>query len=580
METPEPNQPPKDAAPKLRIGRIEIGINVIIQLAVLLAMVVMVNSLSAKYYKRWNCVKRNHSDLSPMTRSLLENLQKPIKVIVFFSRMGEVEQDARALLREYEFAAAGKLSIEDVDPEVNFARARELQTKYKFDQKENIIILDYDGRSKFINSIEMAEMEEWDRMKDFEVQMRKRPPQQMLAFQGEQVLTNEILALTEPKQNRLYVVNGHGEFDTSGGKLRALMEYTRRQNLLLVNLTIADFEKIPDDANMVLVLGPKFDFSARDLKVLSDYWDKKGRILLSVGKTGGKTPNLFKWVEERGVRLMDDYVLHRINLTGIPEVESGGIVSGATSPITEGIEGLSVELLGATQSMRLNREKDFQLRYKLTGIMVSPRDYWGDTEFNVGDGADTALFDPQKDHSGALTLAVQVEKGASVDPNVKLETPRLVVVGNSDFVSDDGLRVAPTVINLASNCINWLLGRETLIKVPPKVKERMTLSLTLEQLNTIRVWVVIYLPLCIALLGIYYLSWRNQKNLFILTAWVAFTFLQLVLAWYLLLWKLGMEEAKIVPRNLIIAVGIAVSLGAISIVVNHYENQKRAAAKS
>ena len=144
METPEPNQPPKDAAPKLRIGRIEIGINVIIQLAVLLAMVVMVNSLSAKYYKRWNCVKRNHSDLSPMTRSLLENLQKPIKVIVFFSRMGEVEQDARALLREYEFAAAGKLSIEDVDPEVNFARARELQTKYKFDQKENIIILDYD----------------------------------------------------------------------------------------------------------------------------------------------------------------------------------------------------------------------------------------------------------------------------------------------------------------------------------------------------------------------------------------------------------------------------------------------------
>ena len=84
---------------------------------------------------------------------------------------------------------------------------------------------------------------------------------------------------------------------------------------------------------------------------------------------------------------------------------------------------------------------------------------------------------------------------------MKLETPRLVVVGNSDFVSDDGLRVAPTVINLASNCINWLLGRETLIKVPPKVKERMTLSLTLEQLNTIRVWVVIYLPLCIALLA-------------------------------------------------------------------------------
>ena len=245
METPEPNQPPKDAAPKLRIGRIEIGINVIVQLAVLLAMVVMVNSLSAKYYKRWNWVKRNHSDLSPMTRSLLENLQKPMKAIVFFSRVGEVEQDARILLREYEFAAGGKLSIEDVDPEVNFARARELQTKYKFARVENIIILDYDGRSKFINSVEMSEMEEWNQMKELEAQMRKRPPQQMLAFRGEQVLTNEILALTEPKQNRLYVINGHGEFDTNGGKLKGLIEYTRRQNLLLVNLTIADIEKVP-----------------------------------------------------------------------------------------------------------------------------------------------------------------------------------------------------------------------------------------------------------------------------------------------------------------------------------------------
>ena len=590
MDTPETNldQPekPKDAPLKLRVGRIEVGINIVVQLVVLVAMLIMVNYMASKYFKRWSWVGKNHGELSEMTRSLLENLPKPMKAIVFFSQIGEAEQDAGVMLREYEMhAQKGKNSftIEEVDPEVNFARARELSVKYGFGKLENVIILDYDGRSKFINTAELAEMEKRDQMDDITARMQGKslPPPQMIAFKGEEVLTNEILALTEPKQNKLYIINGHGEYDFNSKRIETLKEYALRQNLLLTNLTIADIETVPTDANMVLVLGPKFDFSDRDLKVLTEYWERKGHIFMTVGKTGGKTPKLFSWLAARGVKPMDDYVVRILDMGGgIFQPQSGGVVTATPSPITNGLENVGMELLGPTQSLQIDRAKEITDQLKITALMVAPKGFWGDTDFTLEDDI-VPTFDEKKDNVGLLNLAVQIEKGASADPNVKLETARLIVVGNSDFVSDDGFRTSDLkAIGLASNSINWLLNRETLIKMPPKIKKRSTLSLPMEKLNNIRLWVVLYIPLAVGLFGLYHLCWRHGRNLFIITTWVALAFLGLVGAWYVLLWQLGMEDARTVPRNLIIAIGAATAIAAVSMIINNHENQKRTASKN
>ena len=107
------------------------------------------------------------------------------EAIVFFAGEGEAEANCHQLLREYEFASKGKFTVEEVSPYQNLTRARELQTKYKFGSNENIVILDYDGKSKFLNSADMAEFEQLDQM----AMMTGRRPQ-MVAFKGEELLTN------------------------------------------------------------------------------------------------------------------------------------------------------------------------------------------------------------------------------------------------------------------------------------------------------------------------------------------------------------------------------------------------------
>ena len=60
------------------------------------------------------------------------------------------------------------------------------------------------------------------------------------------------------------------------------------------------------------------------------------------------------------------------------------------------------------------------------------------------------FFDPKKDFSAPLALAASVEKGALPDESVKVDTSRLVVVGNSAFLENETLTEANVDFVLAA----------------------------------------------------------------------------------------------------------------------------------
>ena len=559
----------------IRIGRIEVGFNIIMQILLVIAGLVMLNWLGNKYYARLDWSRGKNTVLSPQTKALLGGLEKPVQAIVMFATTGEAEADAQMLLREYQFAAKGKLTVEEVDPYANLARAKDLQAQYKFGANENVVIFTYDGRHKFVNSGDLAEVEQMDQM----AMMSGRRPQ-MIAFKGEQVFTATLLELTETKQNKLYLIGSHGEYDTNSRDTAGFREFLTRQNLKFETLKLAEKDSIPDDASMLMILGPKFDFSERDLKLLSEYWEKKGRILLCTGWTNGKTPNLNEWLAARGMRPQNDAVIRVVslgNLAGMQPLE--GVIMNQGSPITKDLAGVTTEMFGPTQSLDLDRKLEKAAALQLTSLLVAPEGFWGETEYAPGDRTAVPFFDPRKDHIGPLTLGAAVERGGSADPKVKLETSRMVVFGNGDFLSDKGLQVGQASLDLALNSVNWLLNRENLINIPPKVKEKQSLKLTDSQVNTIRWWVMVFIPAIIAIFGLYHLMWRSGKNVFVLTLWLAAAFLLAVIMWLALQWQLGLWKPTIkeIPRALWITIGVAVIIGGAAAIGNRLEQKRRAA---
>ena len=91
----------------IRVGRIEVGFNIVVQIALVIVGLAMLNWIGNKYYARWDWSRGKNTVLSQQTKALLGSLDKPVQAIVMFANVGEAEADAQALLREYQFAAKG-----------------------------------------------------------------------------------------------------------------------------------------------------------------------------------------------------------------------------------------------------------------------------------------------------------------------------------------------------------------------------------------------------------------------------------------------------------------------------------------
>ncbi|MEO6741234.1 MAG: hypothetical protein ABIP20_13355, partial [Chthoniobacteraceae bacterium] len=233
------------------------------------------------------------------------------------------------------------------------------------------------------------------------------------------------------------------------------------------------------------------------------------------------------------------------------------------------------EMFGPTQSLNLDRNLEKAAGLRLTGLLASPEGFWGETEYNPGDRTTIPFFDPKKDHPAPLTLGVAVERGGSADPKVKLETSRLVVFGNGDFLTDKGLQIGQASLELALNSVNWLLNRDNLISIPPKQKEKQSLKLTDAQISTIRWWVMLFIPAIIAVFGLYHLMWRSGKNVFMLTVWLAVVFLVFIASWLTLQWRLGLWKPTLrMSPAFWIAISVAAGIAVAAAIANTFE-QKR-----
>src|SRR5438046_7067107 len=73
-------------------------------------------------------------------------------------------------------------------------------------------------------------------------------------------------------------------------------------------MNLFDVETVPAELKTIVVIGPQYDFSDREMKLLRDFWDKQGRILLLLDP-GAKTSKLDAFLNELGVKVNDDRLM-------------------------------------------------------------------------------------------------------------------------------------------------------------------------------------------------------------------------------------------------------------------------------
>jgi len=185
------------------------------------------------------------------------------------------------------------------------------------------------------------------------------------------------------------------------------------------------------------------------------------------------------------------------------------IVMDSGMKITKELAGQSKKFLGATESLQVDPAQKLITKTKIIPLIQSGEGFWGETD--IANTEKQVFFDPQKDHMGPLTLAVAAEKGAVEDKRVKMDTARMIVVGNSEFISTGGARNSEGVtIDFTVSALNWLLDREEMIGIPPKEKKNTTLSLSDQQVGSIALIVMGFVPGFVAIFGL--LNWWQRRS--------------------------------------------------------------------
>ena len=496
---PAPTAVPAPApavAPERPLRRWAIGFNVLVQILLYLVLFGIANYLSYRHYYRKDLTPTHDYTLSDTTLNYLHKLGKDVEISVVFSRSSPVVHDVRTMVEEFRRAKRSHVHTEEIDPARDLERAEQLKLQNKIVLKGNGILVRANDRSRFISEEEMV-------IKGANGD-RKNPS---LDFRGEDALMSTILGLLEGTVHRFYFVVGKGL--ATGQNVvpayEALGNLGRQENFEVKTLNFTEIEKIPDDANGVIIIGPKYDFSDREIAMISNYWQGKRAGLLVLLDPNGETPRLRSFLESNGVVPRADRVLYAESTSTGPKKEFAvDTVFLSNSPISRPFVETASRLEGQTQSLDLRMdspELNAQNIEIIALAMAAPR-YWGETQYMQ----QLPVVDPE-DTTPPVYLAASVERGKVSDDRLRVDSARMVVVGNATLL-DPSTRLAVHEDFVAAS-LNWMIKRERLIGITPKHRDvtRVFVPDVLRQ----KIWMVtsFIMPGVVLLLGL--VVWNHRR---------------------------------------------------------------------
>jgi len=469
---------------KNRRHRLWITLNTGAALLLALAVAVMVNYLAFRHYYRIDWSRAQLYKLSSKTTSLLESLDKPVAVTVFFQPGNVLYEDIHNLLREYQFHS-GRLNIQWVDPDRDISQTEELAVKYKVTEP-NVVVFDCGGRSKYVRADEIANIDASSGI------------ERITVFKGEQAFSSAIQGVVQKTVPVVYFLTGHGERDITDFDRRTgfsgAAQLIERDNIEVRPLLLSTAKQIPADCGALIVAGASKSMSKSEADLIGVWLHRSGRLM--VLSDAGQTSGLEKLLQEWGVQLRNDVVIDPDRTLTGREVFAAAY---NRHPITAKL-GTTAAIFHMPRSVRQDDTQSKTAsadRPKVTPLALSSKNSWAEAQPDQMPPKYDAGTD---DLPGPVSMAVVVEKGDTAGLlDMQIRPSRLAVFGDSGFVSNSGLTGGDTSLFMSS--LNWLLDREQLMAIDPKKVDDTRLKLTREKIRILSWGAVGLIPALAALLG-------------------------------------------------------------------------------
>ncbi|MBC1220177.1 Gldg family protein, partial [Nostoc sp. UCD120] len=246
------------------------GTNALVATLAVLAILGLINFLGTRYHLRSDLTESQLFTLAPQSRELVSVLPQPVKVWVF--DINQNPQD-RELLENYQ-RQSSKFKYEYIDPQARPGLAEKFGVK---DYGE--VYLESGDKRQLVQTVNQNE-----RLSEIR-------------------LTSRLQQLTNSTTAKVYLLQGHGERQLSPGKgaISQAVQGLGDKNFTTSPLNLGETSKVPEDASVVIVAGPKRGLFEGEVKALQEYLNRGGNLLLMIDPN--TDPKLKSLLQEWGIRL-------------------------------------------------------------------------------------------------------------------------------------------------------------------------------------------------------------------------------------------------------------------------------------
>jgi ABC-type uncharacterized transport system involved in gliding motility auxiliary subunit len=452
------------------------GAGSIVAIVLVLAIIVFVESISAKHSIRVDMTENKRYSLSDQTIKVLKGLNKDVEALAFFGKSQKLRNQWERTLKLYRYHSS-HFKFRMVDPEMEPT----LTKKHGVKLYGTTVVMSGGREVKIDQSTE-------------------------------EKLTNAILKVIRSEHKVVYVLKGHGEpsvSDESKAGYSLAAESLKDESYEVKELVLLREKEVPKDAALVMVSGPKVIPSQHELEVLSKYIKDGGSVLFMIDP--GDAPGIEKFLLNYGVVLKNDVIVDYMSKMFGADFRMPVVAEYAKHPITENF-GIAT-FFPVTRSLAVDKSK-IPKWGKVKVIASTGPKSWGETnmeELKQG----RAEFKKGEDIMGPLPVAVAVTIGedrpADIQKSKKFPVAKIVVFGDSDFVSNDYISASGNR-DLFLNSVRWLAGEEDLISIRPKKLNSTPLYLKASQARLIFILPVLVLPGIILAAGIIVITRRKRRR--------------------------------------------------------------------
>lgn len=432
------------------------GSNALLLSLAVIGIVVLLNYLASRYYRRLDVTEGNLHSLSPQSIQILEGMEQDIEIVGVYPG-GQGQEEFEKWLDAYQ-EHTDRITYRTVDP---------------------------------VRQPGEADLLGWDAYGGGLV-VRRGTRSQQVTTPDEQDITSALLKVSRDESKVVYFLTGHSEPDPAGygegdygtvGALLADNNYTVQTLNLVISGTV------PADAALLVVAGLETPLLAQEQALLGKYLLAGGRalIMLDPGVETGINAALAPWQ----VRFEDMLVVD-------PQQSLGG---DAATPVINRYQFSQITkdlpMIALPLAAPIVGPADPQTVSGYLPLAQTSARSWGEAVLQEGQAVQ---YDPGTDLAGPVTVLAMVEEEDGV---------RLVLVGDSDLAANDVLNQIPNGQRLFLNAVNWLAEEESLIAIGPKTNVPRNIRLTMVQEGAVCFGSLILIPGIIVVAGV--LVWLRRR---------------------------------------------------------------------